>query len=109
MNKIQTKAKKRRRYDAEFKQEAVRLVTHQKQSCADVERALGIPKGVVKDWIRAIKLDVERPFPGNGRKRPNQSELERLEQEVIVLQKERDILKKALAIFSTEPLRYMAS
>jgi transposase len=109
MSSVRAGAKKRRRYDKEFKREAVRLVVEQKQSCAAVEKALGITKGVVKDWVRASAQAPEHPFPGNGRKRPNQSEIEELRQQVDRLTKERDILKKALAIFSMDPTRYMGS
>jgi transposase len=101
--------KKRRRYDQQFKEEAARLVIEQQQTCAEVERALGLPKGVVKDWVRAFKTNPVAAFPGNGRKRAHQDEIETLKKEIELLRKERDILKKALAIFSTEPLRYMGS
>jgi transposase len=101
--------KKRRRYDQQFKEEAARLVTEQHQSCGAVERALGLANGLVKDWVRAYRKDPAAAFPGNGRRRPNQNEIEKLKQENDLLRKQRDILKKALAIFSMEPLRYMVS
>jgi transposase len=102
--------KKRRTYDAEFKREAVRLVIDGGRSCASVERALGMSKGVLKDWLRAYRMDTEKAFPGKGRRRKaHAEEIERLERELEVTRKERDILKKALCIFSTEPLRYTAS
>lgn len=100
--------KRRRKYDQQFKEEAVRLVIDQKQSCRSVEKALGLPFGLVKDWVRAIKKDPAAAFPGNGRKRAHQDEIDTLKKEIDILRKERDILKKALAIFSTDPLRYMA-
>jgi transposase len=101
--------KKRRRYDAEFKLEAARLVVEQNRTCSSVEKALGLPNGLVKDWVRAYKADRSTAFPGNGkRKRAHESEIEELKKELEVTRKERDILKKALAIFSTEPLRSTA-
>jgi transposase len=101
--------KKRRKYDAQFKQEAARLVIEQGQSCRAVEKALGLTNGIVKDWVRAYKSGPAVAFPGNGRKRAHQDEIDELKREVDLLTKQRDILKKALSIFSTEPLRYMAS
>jgi transposase len=101
--------RKRRKYDQQFKQEAARLVIDQGQSCRAVEKALGLPNCLVKDWVRAYKADPKSAFPGNGRKRARQDEIEGLQKELELLRKERDILKKALAIFSTDPLRYMGS
>jgi transposase len=101
--------KKRRRYDAEFKAEAARLVIEQNRTCSSVEKALGLPHGIVKDWVQAYRSDRSTAFPGNGkRRRAHESEIEELKKELEVTRKERDILKKALAIFSTEPQRYMA-
>jgi transposase len=101
--------KKRRKYDQQFKQEAARLVIEQQQTGSAVEKALGIPKGIVKDWVRAYRASPAAAFPGNGRKRAHQDEIDILKKENDLLRKERDILKKALAIFSTDPLRYMGS
>jgi transposase len=99
--------KKRRKYDSEFKAEAARLVLEQKRTCSSVEKALGLPNGLVKDWVLAYKADHSNAFPGNGKRRKaHESEIEQLKKELEVTRKERDILKKALAIFSTEPLRY---
>jgi transposase len=101
--------RKRRTYDAEFKREAARLVVEKGQSCSAVERALGLPSGLVKDWVRALRQDAGTAFPGNGKRRATAGEVERLQQELAVALKERDILKKALGIFSTEPWRYTVS
>ena len=100
--------KRRRKYDQQFKEEAAKLVIEQHQTCRSVEKALGLPFGIVKDWVRNYKKDSAAAFPGNGRKRAHHNEIEALKKEVELLRKERDILKKALAIFSTDPLRYMA-
>ena len=99
--------KRRRKYDQQFKEEAAKLVIEGQQSCRSVEQALGLPFGLVKDWVRAYKKDPGTAFPGNGRKRARQDEIDTLKKEIDPLRKERDILKKALAIFSTDPLRYM--
>ena len=101
--------KKRRRYDPEFKAEAARLVLEQQRTCSSVEKALGLPRGLVKDWVKAYRAGHSNAFPGNGmRRKAHESEIEQLKKELDTVRKERDILKKALAIFSTEPLRYTA-
>jgi transposase len=87
--------KKRRRYDPEFKAEAARLVIEQNRTCASVEKALGLPNGLVKDWVRAYREDCSTAFTGSGkRRRANGSEIEQLKKELETTRKERDILKK---------------
>ena len=43
---------------------------------------------------------VEHAFPGHGRLTPEQERIRQLERENEILRQERDILKKAVAIFS---------
>ena len=50
---------------------------------------------LVKDWVRAYKKSPTTAFPGNGRKRARQDEVEALKKELDLLRKERDILKKS--------------
>ncbi len=42
----------------------------------------------------------EQAFPGRGRQTPDQEQIRQLERENELLRQERDILKKAVAIFS---------
>jgi transposase len=76
---------------------------------ARVERDLGIGQGVISRWKRELKLDGEQAFPGKGRVKPEDAELRRLKRENERLRRERDILKKAVAIFSEDPHRYSDS
>ncbi len=91
------------KYDDSFKREAVRLVTEEGRSAASVERDLGIGNGAISRWRKALSEDSEHPFPGKGRLRPTDEELRGLQRENDILRQERDILKKALAIFSKGP------
>jgi len=97
---------KRRKYDREFKTEAVRLVVEKGLPPSRVERDLGIGNGTVGRWVREFRDDSENAFPGHGRLKPSDEELRRLKREVELLRSERDILKKAVAIFSKDPNRY---
>jgi len=90
------------RYDEAFKREAVRLV-EEGRSAFSVERDLGIGNGVISRWRKALSKSSEHPFPGKGRQKPDEEELWRLKRENDILRQERDILKKALAIFSKTP------
>jgi transposase len=94
---------RRRRFDKEFKLEAVRLVVEEGRSVAEVSRGLGIHENLLHVWKRRYKEDMSDPFPGKGRLRPVDDELRRLKKELEDVKQERDILKKALAIFSKEP------
>ncbi len=98
----------RRRYDPEFKLEAVRLVVEEGRTIRDVEKSLGITFGVVKDWVAKYAVKKEHAFVGGGPLTPEE-EIKRLRKENERLTRERDILKKAVAIFSTDPNRYVGS
>jgi transposase len=93
-------AKARRQYTREFKMEAVQLLETSGKSASELERELGIGKGNLWRWKREFAADGEDAFPGHGRLTPEQDELRRLKRENEILRQERDILKKAIAIFS---------
>jgi transposase len=92
--------KVRRQYSREFKQEAVQLLKTSGKSASELERELGIGKGNLWRWKRKFAADGEDAFPGQGRLTPDEERLRQLERENEILRQERDILKKALAIFS---------
>ena len=94
---------RRRRFDKEFKLEAVRLVVEEGRPVAEVSRGLGIHENLLHVWKSRYKEDMSYPLPGKGRLRPADDELRRLKKELEDVKQERDILKKALAIFSKEP------
>ncbi len=102
----------RRQYSEEFKLEAVRLMTEGGVPLAQVSRDLGVCTSVLGKWKRAV-LNSTLPtipatgsaigskvkaFPGHGVARDE--ELARLRRELEIAQQERDILKKAVGIFS---------
>jgi transposase len=96
-------------YDKEFKVEAVRLAAEPGNTQAKIERDLGIGQGVISRWKREFKLDGEQAFPGKGRLKPQDEKFRRLKRDNERLRRERDILKKAVAIFSEDPHRYSGS
>ena len=93
---------KRTKYTKEFKLEAVRMLEAGEKNGRQIERDLGIGSGQVYRWRKELQAAGERAFPGNGT--PRDEELVRLRKEVATLREERDILRKAVAIFS-KPLR----
>jgi transposase len=101
--------KGKRSYDKEFKREAVRLVVEEGQKASEVERNLGVTPTLVSRWVREISEDPEYAFPGKGRLKAPDDEIRKLQRDNKRLRRERDILKKAVAIFSKEPDRYSRS
>ena len=83
----------RRKYDEGFKTEALRMVTAGR-SAADVARSLGIGENLLYKW-RAEQKSAYSPEE-TGR----DAEIESLRKALRQVETERDILKKALAIFS---------
>jgi transposase len=91
---------RRRRFDKQFKLDAVRLVQESDRPVAEVARELGIHPNVLYKWRDELLSDSERAFPGKGNLKPDDAELRHLRRELELVKEERDILKKALAVFS---------
>ncbi len=87
--------KARRRFDEQFKRDAVQLCTDGGRSISDVAHDLGLRPEHLRKW-------VEKYAPGKKTvlKSAEQLELERLRRELARVTEEREILKKALAVFS---------
>ena len=88
----------RKRYTQEFKLEAVRMLEAGEKSGHQIEEDLGIGSGQVYKWRKELVSHGRQAFPGNGN--PRDEELVRLRKECANLREERDILRKAVAIFS---------
>ena len=94
---------KRRKYDRDFKVEAVRLAEKDGRKVAEVARDLGINRNLIYKWKQQLDNDQGDAFPGHGRLKPDEERFRKLERELSDVKEERDILKKALAIFSKDP------
>lgn len=89
---------KNRQYDDEFKREAVKLAQKAKQegkSVSEVARNLGINAKNLFNWINKSVIDEKGEIVTD-------SELTKLRKELRDVKEERDILKKAVAIFSKQ-------
>ena len=95
-------AENRRQYTREFKEEAVGMLERGEKTCQQIEEDLGIGKGLIYRWRAQLAQEGLgsgiRAFPGNGK--PRDEELAELRRENKSLREERDILRKAVAIFS---------
>jgi len=90
----------KRTYPREFKLEAVALVKSSGKSVSEIERELGITPGLLAKWKARLKADGEQAFPGKGRLKEDEELIRQLKRDNELLRQEREVLKKALAIFS---------
>ena len=93
----------RKTYTREFKLQALRMLTEQGLSVAEVARRLGVGENCLRNWRQAHQQQGEAAFPGQGNPSPADEELRRLRAEVQRLRAERDLLKKAAAYFASPP------
>jgi transposase len=94
--------KKNRYYPPEFKREALGLLATGEYNMAQLERELGITSGLLRQWKRNAERKGEFVSPNEEPTTPVAAEarIRQLERENIRLRQEREILKKAMAIFS---------
>ena len=91
----------KRSYDREFKINAVKLWRESNKPKKVMAKDLGIGKSTLEGWIREIEREgMGKAFPGEGHVKASHEDLSRLKRELAETREERDILKKALAIFS---------
>lgn len=92
--------KRRKKYDRQFKIDAVSIVINGNRTVAEVARDLGIKVDVLYRWKRELSREKTEAFPGKGRLGPQEEELRTLRRELEQAKEDREILKKALAFFS---------
>jgi transposase len=95
-------SKKNRSYTKEFKLEALELLRTSGESAAQIERDLGITKGLLLKWRDRYQVQETNGEPALA---PSdmaaaQAEIRRLKRQLRIAEQERDILKKAVSIFS---------
>ncbi len=97
-------SKERRNYSKEFKLEAIQLYENGERSVSEVERELGITKGLLWKWRASLAKTPrkEESFPGNGRMADTEARIRQLERENHQLRQDKEILKKVLEMFSKD-------
>jgi transposase len=85
----------RKHYSVEFKRQAVQLALSGEKSKAQTARDLGVPSSKLYDWIKQYGPDAP-PAEATAA----QAEITRLRKALVRAEMERDILKKAIGIFS---------
>jgi len=95
--------KKRKTYTREFKIETVKLVTEGGAKVTEIARDLDIHSNTLYNWIKEFSAKPAAAFPGKGHSSESDAEtIRQLKRENERLKMEREILKKAMAIFSKD-------
>jgi len=92
-----------RKYSQEFKLEALELLGRGGKSAGQIERELGITPGLLGKWrarYQIIAKEGNPPQIGPSDMEAAKAEIRRLQRELANVEEEREILKKALYIFS---------
>lgn len=95
--------RKYRTYAKEFKLEALQLLKKGDKSSGEIERELGITPGLLVKWkarYQVLENEGREIRLGPSDLEGAKAEIRRLERELAVVEEEREILKKALNIFS---------
>ena len=92
-----------RGYSQEFKLQALELLERGDKSAGQIERELGITPGLLVKWKARYQIIAREGLPleiGPSDMEAAKAEIRRLQRELANVQEEREILKKALNIFS---------
>lgn len=95
--------KKHRAFTTEFKQQALELLKKGEKSASELERDLGITPGLLGKWksrYQVVTKDGEGAQIVPSEVEAAKAEIRRLQRELANVEEEREILKKALLIFS---------
>jgi len=90
---------KRKKYDREFREGAVRIVEETNKPITQVARDLGVNEGTLGHWVQRARAARE----GHGElSKDDYEELKRLRAEVAELRMERDVLKRSVVLWVKE-------
>jgi transposase len=95
-------ARKYRKFDADFKQGAVRLVEETGKPIVQVARELGINEGTLGNWCATARR--ERDGQDAALTESERAELVRLRKENTELRMQRDVLKRSVALWVDEAM-----
>ena len=90
------------KYPDELKRKALILAAKPGVKVAQVERDLGITPGLIHQWRKRYQVDENSDELRSRTKRDTDAEIRRLRRELAIAQEERDILKKAIEVFSQD-------
>jgi transposase len=91
-----------RTFDKDFKVNSVKLVLEGSRSMTKIANELGISPNTLTNWKKEYLKDKDNSFPGKGYQKPDDAELTKLRRQLARVTQERDILKKAIAVFTKQ-------
>lgn len=89
---------KYKQYSEEFKRDVLAMVGEGKRSVAQIERDLGLTTGIIYKWQGRYQVKGTELKPSE--ERAEEAEIRRLKRELEIAKQERDILKKAIQVFT---------
>ena len=92
-------SEKRNKYDAEFREGAVRIVEETKKPIAVIARDLGVNEGTLGNWVAKAR---EARQGTEGLSKGDVEELKRLRAQNAELRMERDVLKRSVVLWVKE-------
>ncbi len=93
------------KYPEQFRKDALALVESSGRPIAEVARSLGISEGTLWNWVRAARDATERAADPDALTESERDELRRLRRQVIELETDTEILRRAAAYFARETMR----
>lgn len=91
-----------KQYTREFKQEAVGLIENSGKSVLELAGQLGVNESALYRWRRQYGTARDSQAVDELKPEEAAAELKRVRRELEIVKQERDILKKAISIFSQE-------
>lgn len=94
----------RRKFSKQFKIDAVELTLKEEKTVKEIADDLGIRVALLYRWRQNHLTAKEDAFPGTGHAKDAESErIRQLERQLRLVTEEREILKKACAVFMKTP------
>lgn len=93
------------KYPEKFRRDAIELVRSSGRPIAELARSLGISEGTLWNWVRAARHATQRDADPDALSESERDELRRLRRQVIELQTDTEILRRAAPYFARETMR----
>lgn len=96
-------ARRRKRYDKQFKIAVAKTVLSGEMSVADLAKELDIKDSTLRRWAQEYEEVGESAFPGNGSPKGNKDyEIVKLRKKIEELERENELLKNFRAFLSQD-------